>query len=391
YSARQDRPHAVFSLSSRLLAFASVSPTPESASLTNIYPRMAIPYSHSIQLGPLNVSQADIGNAAMKVGGGLLSGMKTLGGIAVAAARGERNSSAPGETGGGLRKFFSRSAPSTTSTIRRERDPSHDPSASTQIDPDNQGPVKRTTSRHETGATPSSEFGHITVLDLQPLLDNRESGRPERLLEFTMPGGQIVAGLKFSEDGTSLAVIPNDGGVVRLYQIKPRSRVQRHVALNSGVHGMRDKSELEPSRKDSTGSMDSRSGLSLSSYEAAATTSPWHIYDLRRGRTHGIIEAVNYSYDSRWVGVSTRKRTIHLFATNPYGGKPDEASHMDGRVKNVGETQPLSTEVRPIVRLRSNPVSSPEQLAVPLAFSFISFSETLPMKFLPTHNAFSPP
>lgn len=53
-------------------------------------------------------------------------------------------------------------------------------------------------------------------------MDDREVGRPERLSNFTLPFGQVVAGLKFSEDGTSAAVVPSDGGVVRLYQIKPQ-------------------------------------------------------------------------------------------------------------------------------------------------------------------------
>lgn len=321
YSARQDRPHAVFALSSRILAFASTSP-PESSSLTNIYPRMAIPHPHSIQFGPLNVTQADIGNAAMKMGGGLLSGVKTLSGIAVAAARGEKSPPATGESGG-FRKFFSRSAPSA---VRHERKASTGSSTLGQADLDE--------SVAATPLSPTWEAAHITVLDLQPLLDDSESGRPEPLSDFTMPSGQIVAGLRFSEDGTGLAVVPNDGGVIRVYQIKPRSRVLRHGALGSIPHG-REKLVAGLVRRDSAGSVESRSGLSFSDREAASA--PWHVYDLRRGRTSGVIEAVEHSFDGRWSGISTRKRTIHVFATNPYGGKPDELSHLEGRVKNVDE------------------------------------------------------
>src|ERR1700733_7743977 len=37
------------------------------------------------------------------------------------------------------------------------------------------------------------------------------------------------------------------------------------------------------------------------------------------------------------VGTATRRRTVHLFAVNPYGGKPDHRSHLEGRVRNVDE------------------------------------------------------
>lgn len=386
YTARQDRPHPVFTLSSRLLAFASISTSPDSSSLTNIYPRMAVPHSPSIQLGPIHVSQADIGNAAMKVGGGLLSGMKTLGGLAVAAARGERASSATSAEGGGFRKFFSRSAPAATPTVLHSRSVSESMTTTTDI-------YNRQSSQgvsHPTALSSSQpDAVHVTILDLQPLLDDFESGRPECLSDFTVSSGQTVAGLKFSEDGNNIAVVPDDGGTVRLYQIKPRSRTLRTAALNNSIHSLRDKPALELVRQDSVGGVENPA--TLPGDETFIDNAPWHVYDLRRGRTSGIIESVQYSYDSRWVGISTRKRTIHVFATNPYGGKPDDASHLEGRVKNVDEIPPLSTELKPIVRLRSNPVTSREQHSVPLVFTFISSSESLPTKFLPAFNTFSPP
>lgn len=322
YSARQDRPHAVFALSARLLAFASIPPSTDSSSIANIYPRMAVPQAPSIQLGSLNVSQADIGNAALKVGGGLLSGMKTLGGMAVAAARGEKNNPTSADSGG-LRKFFSRSSPTAASKARHQRGTSVDAQSTFNVgEPSDQ-----------TSSDSSADSSHITILDLQSLLDDQESGMPEPVSDFSIPSGQVVADLKFSEDGTSLSVIPEDGGIVRLYHIKPASRVMRSTSLNRSIHAAYDRLGLRRARKDSVGSSEGRPAQR----EASGVTTPWHIYDLRRGRTSGIIEAVSHSVDDRWVGISTRKRTIHVFATNPYGGKPDEASHMEGRVRNVNE------------------------------------------------------
>ena len=33
--------------------------------------------------------------------------------------------------------------------------------------------------------------------------------------------------------------------------------------------------------------------------------------------------------------MGTRKRAVHVFAVNPYGGRPDQRSHLEGRVANV--------------------------------------------------------
>ncbi|SRR5260221_7508285 len=61
---------------------------------------------------------------------------------------------------------------------------------------------------------------------------------------------------------------------------------------------------------------------------------PWHLYDLRRGRTSAVVENLDWATDGRWIAVSTQKRTVHIFATNPYGGQPDGQSHVKGRVCN---------------------------------------------------------
>lgn len=60
-------------------------------------------------------------------------------------------------------------------------------------------------------------------------------------------------------------------------------------------------------------------------------------YTLRRGRTPGIIEGIDWLSDGRWLAMGTRKRTIHVFAPNPYGGPGDEGSHLLGRVINMAE------------------------------------------------------
>ena len=48
-------------------------------------------------------------------------------------------------------------------------------------------------------------------------------------------------------------------------------------------------------------------------------------------------DGVSVSDDGMWVVVGTGKRTVRLFAINPYGGKPNRRSHLEGRVRNVTE------------------------------------------------------
>jgi hypothetical protein len=64
---------------------------------------------------------------------------------------------------------------------------------------------------------------------------------------------------------------------------------------------------------------------------------PWHVYDLHRGRTSAVVENLDWATDGRWIAIATQKRTVHIFATNPYGGQPDGQSHVTGRVCNSPE------------------------------------------------------
>jgi len=59
------------------------------------------------------------------------------------------------------------------------------------------------------------------------------------------------------------------------------------------------------------------------------------MYTLRQGRMSAVVEGADWSTDGRWLAIGTRKRTVHVFAVNPYGGQTDIASHLEGRVKNV--------------------------------------------------------
>jgi hypothetical protein len=149
--------------------------------------------------------------------------------------------------------------------------------------------------------TPVIESGyHVTVLDLQSLLlrDHQAVDSPPpptKVAEFLTSKSQQVVKLAFSKDGCSLISVPENGLVVRVFQI-------RH-----------------------TRSGDDRPSDSV------------RLYDLRWGRTSVSVEGLEGSRDGRWVAIGSRNRTVHVFSTNPFGGRPDVARHLQGKVKNVDE------------------------------------------------------
>lgn len=127
-----DTPHAsarpIYALSNRLLAYVSpISlspgvPPPPTATRGHGQAHTSTPVpppENQVKLG-LNMTQAELGNAAAKLGGSVLSGMPTLGGMAisaacagVAAAVAEQNTATGPGTGFGS-MFFSKSTPAAT-------------------------------------------------------------------------------------------------------------------------------------------------------------------------------------------------------------------------------------------------------------------------------------
>jgi hypothetical protein len=222
--------------------------------------------------------------------------MKFLGGIAYEAAKNKIGEGGGGGGGqiaspiSGGRRFFSRSAP----TDGR-------PFADTTLDDDRRSGEHDKDKVVTPHTTPIIESGyHVTVLDLQPLLPQDHQvidgpPSPTKVAEFVTSKSQQVAKLAFSKDGCSLISVPENGQVVRVFRIRP---------IRSG---------------------DDKPGDGV------------RLYDLRRGRTSVLVEGLEGSRDGRWVAIGTKNRTVHVFPTNPFGGRPDVAGHLQGKVKNVDE------------------------------------------------------
>ncbi|KIL63308.1 hypothetical protein M378DRAFT_79902 [Amanita muscaria Koide BX008] len=381
-------PKPIFALSHRLLAYASPSPL-TAAQQAQLPPSGgsgnssgASPSTSPFGIGGLNMqmTQADLGNTALKVGGSLLSGMKTLGGMALSAAKSHISGSAPHHHHADLssaappgrqqphqhHKFVSISAPSgadanlESGTNRRER--RHSTTSSTGSQDGAGRSYDGSEQRHTSPILPNTPMGFeqgsfVTVIDLGPLVlaGSSSSGggsaaAPVTVAEFFTSKSQAVAGLHFSSDGCNIVVVPMNGQVVQVYQLRPTPGVLRLVG-NGKV-------------------MD-------------VTT---RMYRLRRGRSQAVVNDAAWASDGRWAAIGTLRPTVHVFAINPYGGKPDLKSHMEGKVLNSNELQLSFEELSPLVRIRALKSATSEQSKTGLSFTFIDSSEAcLPTSLLPTN------
>jgi hypothetical protein len=287
-------PEPVFALSGRLLAFAAHPPTSNSPASRG--PPTAP--AGAINIG--NVTQADLGAAALKVGGSLLGGMRALGGFALSAARsrmsGELNTPAQRP------QYASKSAPAASGYASPVP-----PGMSTPARRGSLVPVPTSGIESVGSAAPHVTVvsGHyVRVLDLAGLLVGRNA--PETLIQFAAAREPITR-LNFTADGTSIIVAHKDGQVTKIFKLQPTASASLHARRRAAAEG-----------------------------DAAPPTSEGSIsvYDLRRGRTAGVIERVQGDRDGRWIALGTRNRTVHVFAVNPYGGRTDERSHLEGRVRN---------------------------------------------------------
>lgn len=59
-----------------------------------------------------------------------------------------------------------------------------------------------------------------------------------------------------------------------------------------------------------------------------------HLYVLHRGDTSAKVQDISFSFDSRWVAISTLRGTTHVFPITPYGGPVSVRTHASPHVVN---------------------------------------------------------
>ncbi|KAJ2933401.1 hypothetical protein H1R20_g3686, partial [Candolleomyces eurysporus] len=346
--------------------------------------------------------------------------MKFLGGIALEAAKNRINNSidstasspttgagrvvAEGSTPGGVRGFFSRSAPSGGGGVikplsaldseeeRKRRRFSGMSGGGTGGDTQDARLQKGSVSPNAT--QPRIERGYaVVVVDLDTLLGSPGVARsedgavvkqqhPRVVVEFIGSRSQPIANLAWSEDGAEVLVVPRDGYLTKVFRVRPAPA---------------------PLRKDSDSSKPVPSGTAAGAANPSAANSVSRatnvlgsvvqLYELRRGRTTAVVEDAKVVGDGRWTGVLTKNRTVHVFATNPLGGRPHHASHLAGRVMNAEAVPFKMIDLPPLVRLRGSKIVVSEDDVTPpaLAFTFIDPSEVaLPFSLSPSRSATSP-
>ncbi|KAI0313811.1 hypothetical protein OF83DRAFT_1294179 [Amylostereum chailletii] len=303
------QPHPVFALSHRLLAYTSPAPRADRAGQP----------PPPVQ-GALNTSlaQADLSGVALRMGSSVLSGMRSLGGLAMTAARSRMAGGQPPLA----RPFASRSAPTeipspTTDTGRAVVDIGDVPTSP-------RSPVGTTATTATTTASAEASRGHhVTVLDLAPLL---EGGlQPEPIVAFAPSKHQRVSALRFSEDGTHVVVVPEDGQTLRTFVIRPASRAMRRL---QGAEA--DAEEDEPKSQGTQ----------------------WHLYDLRRGRTKEKTTEHNLSVPSAVPGIGgtsislpTRTSFGRLSASPPSGATRVASSGLSQMLERPVELVGRESEV----------------------------------------------
>ncbi|KAG8907150.1 hypothetical protein FRB99_005258 [Tulasnella sp. 403] len=395
--------HPIYSLSSRFLAFASPPPLPHHR-VRHAVPGSSVASGNSGFSPTLNAIGAGgmelVGSGAKKVGEGVLMGVKALSSFAFGTNPTPPAPQPPIDAHG---TFFSRSAP--TGPMGADLSPSGLMAASPGLTPMSPRQMGVKTHRSPVGTlgesvlNPPVESGYVTILDLMPLCQSNRSVKsgaipsthPVQIAHFlataasssvipsTSTHGVGVQSISFSPSGTMLCVCDVHGHVAKVFQIRGGVRGLRGVhswttAQETSVRGNRRSSagggrtSFESRRRSSGGSSASSNSTVSGRGNLYGGDAIWHMYDLVRGATNGKIESISWSFDARWLGVGTNRGTLHVFGINPYGGKPDELSHLEGRVRNPSTLQAWPVTVYPCVRLKA---TAREGFVAPL-FQFIS-------------------
>ncbi|KAJ7465340.1 hypothetical protein B0H11DRAFT_2307929 [Mycena galericulata] len=193
-------------------------------------------------------------------------------------------------------------------------------------------PARRSTTRdgrHKGGEVgPLHRREHRRLLLLQRARRQRVETSAVGLFAASpgSPGAAALASVSSALSASSSALL-GAGGAAGAWVRAGRAAVGG-TGLGAGVWGMWPESP----------------GMELGT-SPESLAAPAQLYEeLRRGCTGTVVEGVAGVRDRRFITLATRRRTVHIFAVNPYGGRADVRSHLGARVQDgevvTGDEQP---------------------------------------------------
>ena len=341
-AASSERPSPI-SLSHRLLAYActashDLSPIrSDGRKVSNAAyhdptrPFASTPPDASGRVGEMRdnlfETSAHVGDAARRIRGGVLSGVRTLG--EWGSSYWPQAGSPPATTAAFSPPqpcLLSQSAPHTAHPSR----PPSSASISPMLLAADGG---RSAKRLSTGATPAAAAPSI---------------KAEVAVTSTSSSHALQAGcvrvVDLGSDARSVcAFTPSSHAVVRLC-FGPCGRLL--LTADSLGHAFH---VFELSLSGSFGHMAPTSSAAV-----------LHRYKLMRGITTADVVHAEWSPDAQWIAVGTRSGTVHTYAVNPFGGVPSIANHVHGKVRNPQVLQPFGVSLASLAR-STRPSPPPQQ------------------------------
>ncbi|EPQ26855.1 uncharacterized protein PFL1_05490 [Pseudozyma flocculosa PF-1] len=257
-------------------------------------------------------TSAQMGDVARRVGGNVMSGMRTLGEWGStylanaslsppATTHGPTPSQSPGHGPVGI---LSRSAPIPSHLSQRSMS---SVSSSPRLGPVYDGPAAKRSSMNpeKERDSPQTTSAVVRIVDL---------GSSLRTVATFVPSKYPVAHIAFGPNAQLCFTADSLGHAFHIFELQ--------VVGTFGV--VRDGRE--------------------------APSPLLHRYKLLRGVTSAEVVSAQWSPDAQWIAVGTRTGTVHTYAINPYGGAASIRSHVVGKVHNAASMAPLSVTVSSIAR-----------------------------------------
>ncbi|KAI9248359.1 hypothetical protein EDC94DRAFT_625046 [Helicostylum pulchrum] len=293
----------IFTLGTRLIAYAT------NAAVLNSDPIMTSLTNKSISYTGFGVLQGekDVKGAAKDIAKEVVSGMKTLGGFGYTTLSNYFGNTSQSTTSTPQSNVEYGSSPTTASTSSNRRTSSH---SSPQ---DLFNTSVNTNTNTTTTAKKLIPSGMIMIRDILKLPITPTRNLSVSTVAHFRPHTHPVTCLNFNQAGTLMLSASKQGHTFHVFSI-------------------------------------------LTNTTAVANAS--HLYSLSRGITDAQVEDCQFSTDSTWCAISTARGTTHVYAINPYGGKPEISGHVHGKVNNpsfhpfMAKSKSKATTLSSVVRIK---------------------------------------